>query len=393
MDDSHANDTPQQEVANINNPSQIDDPPQIDGSSQVDSSSRVDGSSQVNITAQIDNTPPQASTKEDGQVEHIYKNHAFYAFRYLARIISGAVLVFTLVQMYSMTIASLIGLNSIASSSEATSYVLLVVTLIIATPIHLLSSATSGKDWKADDGRTRKYPTVLSMLYNISLGVTAVVSLGEFLIIAFGAVFGLNETTGVQILGKGLITLIEVAILSFAVIHEFGLIKKITKRLYIIAMGVAALVALILFLIIVAPKIRSAVYDSYTADDLRHIQSAIDGFCTKQNRQPNSLDELDFSSYPLKHDLNIYGYTITSMDLGKPYSNATLKYEICAEFKTDTRGKDDNVRSYTAYWSDYSQHGKGRECFSNEETIYNYDYSYTDSSAYFNNYTYSNNRT
>ena len=255
----------------------------------------------------------------------------------------------------------------------------------------------------------RRYPAVLSVIYSVGLGVSAITYLVLFLGTLFGSMMDLNDAKGNDILEQFLVSVVAIAILCFALAYKLDLFKRMQKAIYVFVMGVIAITAVTLFLVFPAKEVREAVHDDNIASDLQTIESSITKYYADNNELPASLEDLltlrekknnDKKAEPYldKNDLNYklknYEYTASNNN-GRSSYYRSAQYQICAEFKTDTLNYDDDDYYYPSSYSySYRYHGEGRQCFDRSaggSRYYGYDYTNNSQNSYGNVPSYSYN--
>lgn len=142
------------------------------------------------------------------------------------------------------------------------------------------------------------------------------------------------------------------------------------KRYYL-----AALVLVIITLTaVIANTLVSKPYvtDRIVSEDLRALDTGIVSYYDKNQKLPDTLDELNVSA-DIKPRLKNYEYTLGSAvasaatpspKTGLYFRPETLDREpftLCATFKTDTT--DNRVKMLDTEYFEPELHGKGRQCF------------------------------
>ena len=311
-----------------------------------------------------DNSNPD-KTKEG----HIYKNRGFYAFRYVAMLLSGAGFLTCLISVLSITISKLVnGDNFSASSWYGPFYANLVSAVVVLGITHLLLSLTVGKNWKPADEENRRYPVVLSVIYSIGLGISIMYFLVFFIGTLIDAMLGLSDVTGTKILEQFLISFLAILILGFALIYKLDLISNISRIFYVIVMGSIALITTVLFLIFPTGEIKNTLHDENTARDLNVIEDKIGEYNDENGILPQNLNEITFKNDELKYKISDYEYKVSTNSLSRyerSLSSRSYKYEICAIFKTNTEDNEKYYYSSYKYTNDDSfyYHPEGRKCF------------------------------
>lgn len=300
---------------------------------------------------------------------HVYKNHGFYAFRYVIMLISGAAFLAALVSILSITISKLVDEDFYVSSWAGPMYANLATTVVILGIIHLFVSMTVGKNWRADDGEKKKYPIVLSVIYSVGLGVAMLTYLVLFLGTLFGSMIGLNDAKGADILEQFLITLVAILVFGFALVYKLNLLKNIPKAVYVVIMGAFAMVGVILFLAFPAKEIRDTIHDNNVVRDLNKIEMAVNDYYDENRKLPETLEGL-FEKDELNYSVKEYKYTPTQPKKASKYSSYSypVGYEICADFRTNTEEEVGDY-SYLRYsYDEYDYHQIGNKCF--DVTVY-----------------------
>ncbi len=320
--------------------------------------------------------------------EHVYKNRAFYAFRYVIMLLSGGSFIASLISIISLTISKWVNEDFRVSYWSGPVFANMVTMVAVLGLIHLLMSLTVGKNWKPEDGEKRRYPAVLSVIYSVGLGAAAITYLVVFLGTLIGSMLELNSAKGTDILELFLISLAAIIILVFALAYKLDLFKKMQKAVYVFIMGVIAIVGVVLFLVFPAKEVRDAVHDNNVIEDLEKIESAIDDYYYSNNKMPSGLQDLTaklvdsnesaINEKDLNYSLNSYKYTDESVK-SRYYSSGD--YKICAVFKTDATESDSSYNYYSirsSYYYGYYYHPKGEYCFERSayggSIVNNYDY-------------------
>ncbi len=355
-------------------------------------------SDEQNSNGSPEETKVQAS---DSRIEekHIYKNRTFYAFRYVIMLLTGGSFIASLISILSITISKWVDKDFSVPYWAGSFYANMVTAVVILGIIHLLISLTVGANWKPEDGEKRRYPAVLSVIYSVGLGVSAITYLVLFLGIMLGSIMDLNDAKGKDVLEQFLVSLVAIAILGFALAYKLNLFKKMQKAIYVIAMGSIAFIGVVLFMVFPAKEVREAVHDRNTTSDLSVIEVAIEKYYNKEGSLPGDLKELTAVSeknnkkpYLDKSNLNYkltgYKYSISDGGSNSRYYSYAPQYQICANFKTNTIDGDDD----DDYYYDYKSYGYGGYGFGYHESgEYCFDRTVSGRSGVYDDYDYYNN--
>lgn len=102
-------------------------------------------------------------------------------------------------------------------------------------------------------------------------------------------------------------------------------------------------------------NVRNEAFDQRAAADLRVIEYAIEDHQRDKGQLPLKLTDVDIDE---KLEQSVTNYTYQR--------KSSSKYQLCADFKTDTEGTEGVDRSLyptSSSYVDYSKHPKGNHCF------------------------------
>lgn len=134
------------------------------------------------------------------------------------------------------------------------------------------------------------------------------------------------------------------------------------------ALAFIILVLAVLFIAFPLRVQRNSFIDDTIANDLRSIKYKVEDYQRDKKKLPGSMNDIDLTDEQKAH-AKAYDY--------KYKSSSRTSYELCAEFKTDTKDKNPGggnplerfsgasyYDSYAEQEDDPSRHSKGEDCFS-----------------------------
>jgi type II secretory pathway pseudopilin PulG len=133
-------------------------------------------------------------------------------------------------------------------------------------------------------------------------------------------------------------------------------IKRLAETYLPLVIVVFAIVAVVLQLPAIALQ-RDAQDDRQTSKDISEIRNAISSYARDKHAMPKTLSAVTLDDGHAKDNLGAYTYK---------NDDTNQKYELCANFKTNTLGSEDSDTTFGLSSSSYanpSKHEKGNYCF------------------------------
>lgn len=233
---------------------------------------------------------------------------------------------------------------------------------------------------KHEQPKKHGFAAVVMVLNAVGVFLAALGSTIAFVIGLFRLILSTGDTTGTQVL---IISSLVVSILTFALFFRILNLEKFKAFTTIYRYTMLGVSVLALILTFVGPFVRelSLKQDRLIESGLEGVSSAIKSYANKNDKLPETLDDLDFSTYQSSaRDLarsgaveyKPEGSTVDVDTLSNPKSSfarttTVYRYQLCVTYKAAKQAAYDTYESadsdgYLTYVSTYS-HPKGRECY------------------------------
>jgi hypothetical protein len=240
-------------------------------------------------------------------------------------------------------------------------FALMLTSLIIFGVAHLSLAFSVGGRVKLDE-KAEKVTKVLGTIYNIGLVGMAT---GFAVVALFPLIGWLTDLTDMEGREVAQLTWTGVFAVVLLLAMVYYQVRGRVRWVYPVAMGIVALVVMILFLAIPARDARDAMKDQKIIYDLESIGYAVGRYVDENGRLPENLRILDV----LGLDRSINNFELR---LGGFHGDAfdALTFTLCTDgFIRDMSGA-------TTQYGDFGNHRKGYNCFDLAAYIWDYDYYY-----------------
>ena len=210
---------------------------------------------------------------------------------------------------------------------------------------------------------------VLVSLYLFVNTIIAAGALFAFLYVLIRLAVGVEDAKVGEVIGRIALPALLVVILHLGMLSAYMTSRKVTRKTFGLSFAIVAAVVMLALLVSSVGSIRGVAMDDKKQSDLRVISDKIRLYNTDKRSLPNSLADVAIPDRELKLSLDTYRYE----------KKGTNKYELCANFATES---DANVSvisdatstgdGYTAYPS-FTKHDKGEQCF--KIRVYGFNFS------------------
>jgi hypothetical protein len=293
---------------------------------------------------------------------------SFYVLRMILTFLFGLAFLQTLIGITIALITYFFADNKTAWALDDIGEVMTVfiALLIVFGAAHTLLSYSIDKRSVELPERTGKVTRIFTTIYLIFLilGMTGFFVALFVPIVSF--LFGTALIEGKDIAMTVAISLSAIIILGVSGLHFTRIFKKLPKIVYPVTIGGLAFVVLVLFAIFPSGEIRRAKVDEKIIDDLYSIESGIESYADKNDRMPESLEDIEIDD--LNRDISEYSFE----DLGRGSGAGYARFKLCASgFRTDTIINGSSDRRLAMPINDdgtdyFRNHGKGQQCFRRE---------------------------
>jgi len=279
---------------------------------------------------------------------------AAFILRYLLSLIFGWGFVISLIVMMSFVVVGIItdGENSLGYPGE--SFALMLTALVLLGVAHL--ALTFSVDGVKLNEKTEKYVKVLGTIYNIGLAGMATGFAVVTLFPLFGLLTGLTSMECKEVAQLVTIGGIAVVVLMAMMFYRAWLVRKISRWVYPVVMGLIAVVTIVLFLAIPARYAREAIADQKIVDDLELIYQGVYKYVGDNYALPSDLQVLNLEGLNRGIDKYEFAPGGEDWDWNGYYSNLE-NFTLCTDgFMMD--------RSSLGYQDgNFGNHTAGRNCF------------------------------
>lgn len=200
------------------------------------------------------------------------------------------------------------------------------------------------------------------VIYQVLMIITVI---GFSFTAVYAFLMGLVQTSdmGKMLIGTALPAALSAAIFGGAFVAFFRR-PVASRRLFGLAMLVIAVLIILPVIVYSIIALRSVNVDGDRVQDMQNLQEATRDYYTNNQQLPDNLDELaSKQNVKLKNAQSEYEYN------KKDKSN----YELCTTFVADTLGNTKSRQPRSSTYTDFSRHGKGKQCFTQSAGYY-YDY-------------------
>ncbi|MDR2063317.1 MAG: hypothetical protein LBQ02_00790 [Candidatus Nomurabacteria bacterium] len=324
-----------------------------------------------------------AHVNASGQKPHVAAFSKLFSFKYILSLTTGWLTVGFLIAILSISIHFMFNQDDTHSAYSASIFGALYSTLLASAVVfavaHIFLYAMTIKNAEA---RHSKITRAAGLIFSGGLALSALGFVSSLFYVLFGPALGLLNISGEEIGENVLVSLVGVVVASGVMVAHLIAKSQKSGLIYASSLGVVLLTGTILLIVLPIADVRGFVSDDKKTSDLSLIESAINSYVNEHSSSPKALTDLPKDQVKdLKGRLSDYDYTVKST------TTRTITYELCAGGFTKDTLEDaggyyyDSSDSSTS--SSFYEHGKGKQCWTRQKTIYSSIYYSDDEDDYY----------